>query len=175
MYRSNTIANMFIRRSIADGKLLTPMQINKLVFLAHGLCLATMSKPLINEVVYAWKWGPVIRTIYTRFQPFGSKPVDRVILDDAVEREEIESLAEENQDEVKLINTVWRFFGEKTGPELSTLTHLNGSPWHTIWEVNGGKHKRDAVIPDTIIQEYYTKQLQQYRNRISSSNSSANA
>jgi len=37
---------------------LTPMQVLKLAYIAHGWQLGLHGRPLINEPVEAWKYGP---------------------------------------------------------------------------------------------------------------------
>ena len=46
---------------------LTPLHINKLVFFSHGWNLGILKKPLIVDVVEAWKYGPIIPSIYQTF------------------------------------------------------------------------------------------------------------
>ena len=63
------IADEFIRRS---GNTKTNMQIQKMVYIAHGYMLGAYGRPLISENVEAWKWGPVIPSLYRRFKKYGS-------------------------------------------------------------------------------------------------------
>ncbi|KQH74402.1 Panacea domain-containing protein [Xylella fastidiosa] len=44
--------------------MLTPLQVLKLVYLAHGWCLGVHTQPLIDELVEAWRAGPLIRSLY---------------------------------------------------------------------------------------------------------------
>jgi uncharacterized phage-associated protein len=60
-YPAAAIANEFIKVAKRNGVLLTPMKLQKLVYFAHGWYLALLGKPLINEPVEAWKFGPVIQ------------------------------------------------------------------------------------------------------------------
>lgn len=57
---AKAVANHFLELAWSDGTTLNPMQIQKLVYIAHGWHLAITEKPLIHESVEAWTYGPVI-------------------------------------------------------------------------------------------------------------------
>jgi len=158
MYNANAIANYFVRRGIEKGALLTPMQVNKLVFLSHGYYLATTDEPLINEVVYAWKWGPVVSSVYARYREFGRNPIDRTQFGSDAEQKDFFSIEDDCQAK-EILEAVWEGYGSKSGPQLSTITHRKDSPWYITWEVHGGKNSPDVVIPDDLIEKYYKEQL----------------
>lgn len=55
------------------------MQLQKLVFLAHGYYLAsTRGVPLVDEPFEAWDYGPVCRNLYYEFRDFGRQPINRL-------------------------------------------------------------------------------------------------
>lgn len=57
---------------------------------------------------------------------------------------------------VNIINQVSEKYGHLSGSELSAVTHAIGTPWHQVWT----KHGRNAVIPDPIIEDYYSQQVE---------------
>ena len=71
MYPSAAIANEFLTLSFSDQKLVSPMKLLKLVYLAHGWHLAIKGKPLIDEQIQAWDYGPVIQNLYHEIKGFG--------------------------------------------------------------------------------------------------------
>jgi uncharacterized phage-associated protein len=77
MYDAIAIANYFIEKSLATGKRLTPMQLVKLVYIAHGWYLARTGKPLLADAVQAWQFGPVIPTLYHEFKQFRDGQITR--------------------------------------------------------------------------------------------------
>src|SRR5271154_4906780 len=77
-YNAKQIATEFIQLANADGKKLTPMQLQKLVYFAYGWYLAITGERLIDERVEAWQWGPVIPSLYSAFREYGSDPIDDV-------------------------------------------------------------------------------------------------
>ena len=60
MYDSRTVANEFLKLADKDNDTLTPMQLLKLVFIAHGWCLGLLGRHLIKDSIEAWQYGPVI-------------------------------------------------------------------------------------------------------------------
>src|ERR1700736_6544090 len=70
-YDARAVANYFLQRANAEGIPITPMAIQKLVYFAHGWMLAVYGRPLINQRIEAWEYGPVIRDLYQQFKRFG--------------------------------------------------------------------------------------------------------
>lgn len=58
--RSAILANFFVAKSAEVGADLSALQLHKLVYFAHAWHLGYLSKPLIDEVVQAWQYGPAI-------------------------------------------------------------------------------------------------------------------
>lgn len=127
---------------------LTPMQVLKLVYLAHGWMLGIHGRPLINQDVEAWTYGPVVPTLYHALKVFGSRVVDCV---PGVRVEQLDGQEE------SIVGQVCKVYGERSGVELSTLTHQAHSPWDVTWR----KYGKSAVIPNDVIEEHYRSLAQQ--------------
>ncbi|HHW4679552.1 MAG TPA: Panacea domain-containing protein [Xylella sp.] len=78
-YSPATIANYFLCRASQQGRALTPIQIIKLVYIAHGWHLGFRKEPLINEPVEAWRHGPVIRSLYGKVKKYGSSGITELL------------------------------------------------------------------------------------------------
>jgi hypothetical protein len=76
-YPAAAIANEFLELAKANGQALTPMQIQKLVYFAHGWNLAITGEPLIWERVEPWDYGPVVRNLYRNLREFGSGAITK--------------------------------------------------------------------------------------------------
>ncbi|MFZ4766221.1 MAG: Panacea domain-containing protein, partial [Roseimicrobium sp.] len=103
-------------------------------------------EPLIGEPVQAWKYGPVIESIYHAYKIFGNRgipdPVSMTSLGSPVHLE-------------PFLNRIWDVYSKFTGGQLSTMTHQQDTPWDIVWNKKGGCSQRSAVIPDSIIKEHY--------------------
>ena len=57
MFESLTVADGFLELSRERHRALTPMQLLKLVYIAHGWRLGLYGKPLIRDEIQAWQYG----------------------------------------------------------------------------------------------------------------------
>jgi uncharacterized phage-associated protein len=144
---SYAIANKFIELAQKEGKLLTNMQLQKLVIIAHGYTLALLDRPLYDEKTYAWQWGPVVKKLYKSLQKYGRDFVTKQISTD-------DKLSDDSE-EMEIVSAVWRTYGHFTGSQLSALTHKPNTPWSIIW-----KHEPFGVIPDPLISEHYKNAIE---------------
>ena len=149
-YNPITIANRLIELAEKDGRLLTPMQLIKLTYIAHGFSLAILKGPLIDENVEAWRYGPVIPSLYRRLKKYGSRGVSE-ILPPAFFGLKTQTL--EGDDE-RLVDLVFEKYGTLSGPQLSHLTHREGTPWQQNYHPN----EMGTEIDDQLIRAHY-KQL----------------
>jgi uncharacterized phage-associated protein len=145
MHSSLTIANRLLQLARASGTLLTPMQLLKLVFLAHGWMLGLYRRALIRDQIEAWKYGPVIPALYHSIKSYRNGPVVKIT---GVPHESLDEFEED------LVQQVFKAYGSCSGPALSQLTHEPGSPWEQVFENDGW----GLVIPNEVIREYYEQQ-----------------
>lgn len=163
-YDARAIANWMIDRAWSDGERLTPMKLQKLVYISHGWHLGLKQTLLIHDPVEAWKWGPVIRSLYREFRDFGAEPITSKVsvLDGGTLEEREISLNDysETQDtgwDKQLLERIWSQYGSYTPAQLSDMTHRPGTPWHTMFVRMGNQILPYTVIPTDIIQEHYVQ------------------
>lgn len=142
MHDSRTVANRFLALSNERGDALTPMQLLKLVYIAHGWMLGLYGRPLIRDQVQAWQYGPVIPRLYNAVRDYRGQPVTRPL------SAPNEVLSGQEDD---VICQVYEIYGSKTGPALSRLTHAEGTPWALTY-VDG---EFGVVIPTDLIEDHY--------------------
>ena len=130
------------------------MKLNKLVYLAHGWGLGILGESLIEEPVQAWKYGPVIPSLYHHFKDFG---------DDIIPSLHAETIINEDIDETasELVDAVWDTYKEHSALSLSTLTHEYNTPWYEVWHKAGGKNRKGSNVNDSIIERYYKDKINQ--------------
>ncbi|MDB6054277.1 MAG: hypothetical protein JWN25_1800 [Verrucomicrobiales bacterium] len=159
-YSAIAVANFFIELANKSEKSdLTPMKLQKLIYYANGWHLALTGIPLIEEDVEAWKFGPVIESIYKEFKRYGNEPVtDPVIEDDDTlgdgDNGPIFTTVAVNSEAAKLLNKIWEIYGKYTAIQLSNATHEPGSPWAVIWDKRG-KYCPGVVIPKKLIKAHF--------------------
>ncbi|MFM1365617.1 type II toxin-antitoxin system antitoxin SocA domain-containing protein [Yersinia enterocolitica] len=167
-YSAIAVANSFIEKSkLRDISDLSPMKLQKLVYFAHAWMLALTDKPLINEPVKAWQYGPVINSVYHEFKNFGSQNITNL----GTEFEGIDSdnifdmkyviprIPKDDNQSNQIIDAVLDTYGNKSATFLSNLTHEPGSAWcETQHEHNKG-HARGYVIDNEIIKKSMKSKL----------------
>lgn len=137
-YSAIDVAFLLLQEAAKQGKEFTNLQIQKLVYVCHGLSLAHFDRPLIVEDIHAWKYGPVVPSVYFKFKKYGSSVIDEA----APVQLDAESQA--------IVEQVVESLGSYSGPQLVELTHREGSPWHKVWEGQGFQ-----IIPDEVIRQHY--------------------
>ncbi len=151
------VANYFIKKSFDTGEELTPMKLIKLVYIAHGWHLGIFDQPLINEAVQAWKYGPVVESVYKEFRHFYNKPITRLGETFTDDLQTVTPLVNESKNQ--LLDRVWDVYGKFNGLQLSTLTHQKDTPWDITWNVKDGKNQHAAIIPNQLILEHYKSKM----------------
>jgi uncharacterized phage-associated protein len=150
-YSPIKVANEILRLANADNppRGLTPLQLLKLVYIAHGWSMVHLQQPLLNEQAQAWQYGPVVPSLYHAIKQFGANPIAYPIQGDTDPQE----LSEEARG---LIAAVYKAYGHLSGVQLSNMTHQVDTPWSQAWTRNG----RNAMISNNVIQEHYQKLAQ---------------
>ena len=138
------VANAFIRRAIDGGKPLTALQVIRLTYFAQAWMLGLYSRPLFEQEIEAWRYGPVVADVYYAVKHYKL---------DAI-REPIPGVQGRDFDDVEtdLLDQVYRIHGKLGGAELSALAREPGSPWDEF-DSRGGR----KVIPTSRIKLFYAK------------------
>ena len=163
-YSAKEVANYFLDLAGKEGIQLSPLQIQKLVYIAHGWHLAIYEEPLIDdEYVEAWEYGPVFPSLYHELKEFGAGPIKRF----ATEAYYIDSqkkwtisipfIKENDAETQKFLNHIWKLHKGLTGGQLIDLTHKEDSPWKQTRDRS--ENIRNADIDNGMIKEYYEEQL----------------
>jgi uncharacterized phage-associated protein len=126
------------------------MQIQKLTYFCQAWMLGWGKGPLFYDAIESWQYGPVIRALYHSLKHCKGRPVEDTLRAEPVALDSAES---------RIIEGVWRQYGEVDGIRLSRLTHAEGTPWHQTYI--RGKHSQ--IIPNFLIRNYYAEIVARYR------------
>ena len=148
-YSPFAVAKFFLQEAGPEDNM-TPMKLIKLVYIAHGWHLGLFRAPLIAERAQAWKYGPVVPSVYDQYKRFGRDPIP------GGEAHDIASEIEPGDARTRqLLATIWARYGGYDGLQLSTLTHQKNTPWYQVWHEQGGKDRLSVPIPNDLIQAHY--------------------
>lgn len=152
MADARLVANRFLELADMDGRPLTPMQVLKLVYIAHGWRLGTAGQPLIEQPVEAWQYGPVIRDLYNAMRGFGGGAVQGPLsLGYGARADRL------SPEEDALVRRVYELYGQMSGMQLSRITHADGTPWQQAY--TPGRHGTE--ISDDAIADHYRRLSQE--------------
>lgn len=173
-FSADAIANYFLDCATASQQSLTHMHVQKLVYFSHGWHLALADLPLINENIEAWKYGPVVRSLFGEFREFGKEPITRKARELEMGREhgkvtirfweptvdDEQPGADFNKDLTKaILAKTWEIYGKLTPIHLSNLTHQRGEPWQIVLETVKGEMPKGLHIPNQLIQDVFKAKL----------------
>lgn len=159
------IANFFI----SEGKKrqlgpFTHMQLQKLVYFAHGWHLAVTEHALVDEPFEAWEYGPVSPTLYHCLKSFRDKPILSQITQTSIGSDfKFTSRTPQLPFEFEkrgLIEDVLEGYGRLSAADLSRITHQRGGPWRIAAEEALEKYQRIPLnydINDSLIRNHFVK------------------
>lgn len=143
---STMVAREFVDIA-SDVRRLSPLELQKLVFFAHGWSFPLLGELLVSDRVEAWKYGPVFPELYVVLRKHEARGVDNVPMSI---RERLSKKNGLDQEEKKLVNAVFKSYGKFSGRQLVKLTHEEGSPWHNT--------KPGSEIDSDLIKSFFAKQ-----------------
>ena len=146
-YDSRQIANELITIANQHDQSMSIMRLLKLSYMAHGWTLAIVDEPLVNDYVQAWRYGPVIPSIYYAFRPHGVYGLQKIRM---VKEQIIDDKT------CDLMNAVYKMYLNLSDGQLSQLTHIRGGPWHKTYRPG----KLGIVIPNGLISEHFKDKLE---------------
>jgi len=125
------LANTLLAKARIQKIDITPMKLQKLLYFVYKHYLQLTGEPLFAERFEAWRYGPVIATVYDEFKKYGSGKIKEPYRDQNNEAWFYDILDDNTNDSfVVSFNHIWKKYSEFSGIELSELTHKVGSAWY---------------------------------------------
>ncbi len=150
------VANFFLDLAKDSSTTLTPLRLIKLVCIAHGWCLAILNKPLFQEKIEAWSFGPVVPSLYHEFKDFRKDSITRYAMEYSFTGDiEIPRLPVDEPDLREMLRGVWATYKGYSASELVTLTHQDETPWSKARAIG------QSTIRNQDIRKHYLELLEQ--------------
>lgn len=132
----------------------THLKLEKLVYLCFADYLCDTDKELFTDKIYAFKYGPVIDTVYETYKQYGYKAIDTEILE--VDFQEMPSksrilFAKDGTDRIMSIDKTLKEYGNLTANDLVDITHRMQTPWSKTYK----KFIPYLIIKKDTIKEYH--------------------
>lgn len=152
-----SVANYFVELAKNTGKKMTQLGLMKRVYIAHGFSLAILHKSLLDprfDRVEAWKYGPVIPSVYHSFKQYRSNPItEQTVIMEWDEKTMLPNFVTpklKDSNAKKIVEMVWQRYLNKSDSEMVSLTHKKGTPWELCY-IEG----ENQAIPDELTEVYY--------------------
>ncbi len=130
---ARAVANLLLARARRRGLEISNLQLQKLLYFAHGAFLTRHRAPLVSGYFEAWKLGPVHPEVYASFKSAGSDP----IMFEAVRRDPrtgvVSPLASIDDFLVEdAIDNILRTLGDMPAARLVAMSHARNGPWDFV-------------------------------------------
>lgn len=128
MVSALSVGNTILKRGQAEGREITPMKLQKLIYIVYKEYYKRTDSALFPERFEVWKYGPVIQSIYDTFKEFGANAIKKMgISSDGyvyVVNEDASSIFKE------VLDNVWDKYKKYDGIRLSEMTHRQNTAWY---------------------------------------------
>jgi RNA polymerase sigma factor (sigma-70 family) len=146
------IVNSLLQHAFRDDPIdMTPVKLQKLLFLLNGWHLAIAGRPCMDEPFEAWELGPVVRSVYYRLEPLGGSRITDCLTDydAACGSFKLYVVSDSLRQFHEILDMTWEKYGGIDVVRLSTLLRAPDSPWATAM-----KNDR-TLIGDDVTAAYF--------------------
>jgi uncharacterized phage-associated protein len=114
------------------------LKLQKLLFYCQAVSLAINKKPIFNNRIEAWDYGPVVPEVYAKYRN-GDLGIEKSDAEVKVDPEDL-----------KMADLALDHYGSMSGSKLIQLTHSE-RPWQDAY-----KQGRNTEITQQAIQKFYS-------------------
>lgn len=139
MYTAREIAHYIVSFCLKENEPVSNLRLQKLLYFAQYRSLKDFRKPLFDDDISAWQYGPVVPEVYFEFCIYGGMPI---IAD-------YNTNLDENTK--TFLNCVVKDLKKYSSWDLVKCTHQNGTAWDKVYlsgNGNGITIPLDLIIDD---------------------------
>lgn len=144
IYSAIDVANAFVALTDPEkGDTTSNLKVQKLLYYVQGVHLALHMKPLFNEDIVSWQYGPVVPEVYGHFKGFGSgaipypKDFDFTLF---------------GPEAIEVLTEVHTVYGQFSAIKLMNMTHAEPPYMNT---------KLRSVISHNELTKYFATQIEE--------------
>jgi phage protein len=151
-----SVANYFIDLAGKEGKSIRPLKLMKLVYMAYGYGLALINRSIIDprfDKVEAWRYGPVIPSVYHSFKQYREQPVtEKTVVMESNTKYVVKFVEPKLEDKKArdVCNFVWNRYKDYSDSELVELLHGRATPWAQVY-----REGENNPIPEIMTKLFY--------------------
>jgi uncharacterized phage-associated protein len=164
------VSNWLIAKNGDDPRELTPLKLQKILYFAQGWHLGYHSVPLFEDPIEAWKYGPVVSSVYFALKPRPrneviKEPIEGHFIDGDTYSLGFPTMKFPEGNNEKFMDSIWKTYSPKQPWELVSITHLKGSPWQQVFTAAGNREfdadprwfaeYSNPIIPVELMMSYF--------------------
>jgi uncharacterized phage-associated protein len=152
------IANFLLDLARTRHITLTNLQLQKIIFFAHGAFLQRFRLPLVLNRFEAWERGPVVPELYHCLKRFGNRPImGSACRFDFETRTNVRVECNLSAEVHQHLNDMLLFYGRMDPWELVKLSHVEGGPWDTTVKNSLSRSNFSMAIDSQIIEDFFLR------------------
>ncbi len=158
--KDRTLKGLDVARYILSKVKCTHLKLEKLVYLCFADYLCKYDKELFEDEIYAYKYGPVVDSVYEKYKGSGYKEIEQEEIDIDIDSTGIMEMpsrsrilfVEDGIEKIKSIDETLEKYGDFSAGDLVDLTHKK----HTPWDMTGRGKEQYGIIKNDIIKKYHS-------------------
>lgn len=150
--KDRTLKGTDVAKYILSKVSCSHLKLEKLSYLCYADYLCESGKRLFKDRIYAFKYGPVVDSVYKKYKKCGSLEINED--NEIIEKQEELRLpsesrilfAEDGVKKVFSINETLKKYGDLSASKLVKITHTKDSPWDKAYRKNNYDELLDKII-----------------------------
>lgn len=155
--QDRVLKGLDVAKYIASKLRCTHLKLEKLVYFCYAEYLCNYSKKLFEDDIYAFAYGPVVKSVYEEFKGNGREVIKMNELANKVAELPAESrilFAEDGVEKLQSINATISKYGQYGATDLMNITHKDDTPWKKT-----DSTKMYNIISDEKIKKYHCNEI----------------
>lgn len=128
-YEALDIAKYVISKCTAENSPISNLQLQKILYFIQKDFLVNFNRPLFQDEIEAWPFGPVVSTVYYNYCGFGSMSISKKY-----------EISIDNTDQI-IVDRIVLEKRVKNPWDLVEETHAPGRAWALIYREGAGNRK----------------------------------
>lgn len=155
------LTGLDVAKYILSTRVCTHLELEKLVYMCYAEYLCATHKRLFEDKIYAFKYGPVVKSVYEEYK--GRKGIEEGFVGDEKWDEDYARMparsrilfAEDGIEKIVYIDRTLEKYSRFSAAELVKITHVSGGPWDSV-----GSYVPYTEIPDAVIIEKHFREVE---------------
>lgn len=144
MYSVYDIAKYTIKRCNNQGKSISNLKLQKILYFIQAAFLVHTGKPAFENEIEAWDLGPVVPAVYVEYRPYGSASIP--YLGDLFGEKDDFPFSDDSE---KILNAIIDDCAPYSAIQLAELTQKQ-DPWLNAYSKPRSKHRHNIISKESI-------------------------